>query len=867
LKESGAIALFPILLLLFISLLILGSFSALGVSVLFDARELIRSKKALVSAESSAEDMVYRTLQGTLNYTNLANQKKNSLSMNGGDASTELTVDGWTAQALDDYPKLFEMESVGSIQFRHRKTNLHFAIPDKRLAIGVPGAIQSGYLGVFFQGQKPQVIGSAGYAQGNIFSNGSVFANTGRPLVNGSVEVARHIGDVARQQHNESITAAQVTSCGASCAFTIYKDPNRIAAQSFIADTTAPIREVGIWMKKNGSPNNIVVNVVKNRRVKNAAGYPACTSADEVAGVCMDLPGSASGDVIVSDTITNAEVSSAYSFVSAVFPTPAPVIMNNKYWIIIETGCSSNGCLSGVTNWYGIAGLDDNYEYGTNTSYFCDTCPPGDRATLYLYTGTDGSSSYKAPPYPLGASNKPQKDMAFKVFLGEAETSIRSTAVNDSTTAAEGSVLAKSDGLEIIGNAVAERLYAINVGGFAYFKDLYPTNPGSGLSNESKNEVKAGGDYDNSGIFVATGHGDLTDPDIHPDLPFYLPGQTCPGTEKTYDNNGTDTSCKIYRYTADSVKHCYKRYCSCTNGTVQNGRFCRDVDNLSVTKQIPLPVESFGNYDNTIAMHFIKLEQFRKEALSMGTLVVGDSATTLYTLTGVAKSIPTTQKTLTITSPVGTRREGTMPGVLKKDMLSVTPALTEDIKFDYGVIDGNVKLTRHARLKLTGLKNNVCPFDNSTKPCYVAWIKGKLEMDESSEVTIEPPAGENPATYAASFYLLVDDNILMIQSAKIYSLGSSDANAAVLVSYSGNTNDPYAMKLNSSSGGAGSVFFAFRGVVAVNQAFEAKAIVAQGIRLDGDSVVVKFDEGLKFPNGHRGGKAVTGADISGYFEK
>lgn len=907
--QKGQVTLVTVVFFLLISLVIITSFSYIGVGQLRDASELVRGKKALATAQSGIEDIVLRTSSAG-DGTYPAVNTDISILLNGGVSTAKLVYDGWN----DDYPKQFTISAVGNVSNRYRKIALNFEIPDENLNVGLAGAIYAGHLGVELQ-DSSNIFGTAGYNKGNVFSNGSILsAGDDSVLINGSASAARHISNIIQQQHNKDLTQNDIASCP-NCTFKITgitTENNRVLAQSFIANTTANLYQVDIFMKKVGAPTcSITIDIIKNKRY-NKNTLATCTNTDEAENNCIDLPSNVAGDQIESGSVN--DVGASFEWKSLIFggqnPNPAKsLIMNEKYWIVTVTCATAN-----TANHYEFAGLDGNYTYGndgngkSNTDYACDVgmCPPGDLASLYIYGNSpSGYRDFDPLPAPL------DKDIAFRIYMGTTRTEISDSASPTTVGQTEqGSASTQSKQLEIIGNVIAEYMRSIDIGGTAYFESVPTTvNEFSGAGSE----VKAGADYiwDLNTPWAPAFHTDShpTNPisqdnlpqpdniDMHADLPDIfnytgdIIGDYCPSNIKgplgllsrtSVPTGDPDNSCTELYYTVDAKRHCRQSYCSCSANGQRNGEFCKDIDDQAVRQRasqagvtlptVPESEEPFGKErDIGKVMTFKKLTELRKMASSFGTTTLGASITYFPNSNNDGQvCIDTTSGELIIGSPDNTLREMSMPGMINKDMLNFcTGETVQNIQFPYGVIDGDLRLIEFARLNVTGLKAGKCPYDESTAPCFVIRITGNLDMAGHSEIRIEIPLGESEATYEATVYILVDGAVTLTGGAKIYvSNASIESNAAVIVSYgSGVTLGTPAVNLSSTDpDNQGPVLLAFRGAIAVQQSFRVRAIAAQKIYIRGNDVRVSFDEGLKLMNSERGGTQKAGANITAYYE-
>lgn len=720
--QKGQAALFTIILFLLISLVIMGSFGALAVNQLRDANELILGKKTFATLEAGIEDGTWRALKGWNYNAGVEGGVVTLTNLNGG--NSRVTVDD--SQAQSGFPKLYSLSGQGEVSKRFRKIGLSFAIPDQKLALSVKSAIQAGYLGFDLSGSA-EIHGSTGYNQGDVFSNGNIFSNSGTPLIDGSVSVARGIGGVIQQQHNTSLflgttTIATVNKCGAASTSICFYELNQPSGtgkkdlvQSFMSNTTAPAGRVQIMLGRIGSsfPNGaLTFEIRKNKRVRSSSQTTVCSTVNQYSD-CIDMPDTGSGSLLGSKTISatalQGHVPNANQFAWVTIDTlpvsTASYISNEKYWFVIDSNCAdSGGCSS--TNYYAVAGSDGSYTYGQDVNALANTdfdASKGNTGRLFQvadYLNIPGTFTGQAV------------DMAFRIYMGSDKTEIRSNNINSvsSGSAPRCNSTTAGDELEIIGSAKAQYMTAVDIGGFAFYESLAPY--------VSLGEVKAGGDYY-----------DATNKHLSPPTPYAVAYSIQdPGKDRWHnlttnqyqchdatlygntDGRGPLVSsatafkktwnglCDQPRYASDARWHGWDYYCSCNwNGssdtTATNDTFCQVVSGASPEdKKIPDPVEIFGHatqdYQGEV-MNYKLLNELKLKARSLGE----------YT--------PPTG-TLTLASSAGIAATTTIPGI--------TPAFGYDNPYftspagktaiSGGYINGNLTLNTSAAVQVRGRLND-----------------------------------------------------------------------------------------------------------------------------------------------------------------
>src|SRR3989344_1752106 len=536
--DAGQISLTVVLFFLLGSFVVLSSFAAFSVAHIANAREVLIGKKAYITAESGLEDLTLRVLKNW-NYNKTAVPPSTSLSANGGTVVSTLERDGY---ALDsNFPKRFELSSVGSVLSRHRSAKLDFEIPDEKLAVSIKSAIHAGYLGVDINNTS-EIHGSSGYNKGDVFSNGSIVSTEGgRTLIDGNVAVAEGIGDTLQQQHNADLYSDQVSSlitttwgpqngapgvarstvCAGSTSCFAVNSKNPVspptdqyakdAAQSFIANTTAKPLKVRLLMNRTSASipsGTISIYIRGNVRVRRDSITTSCMPSDPDGTdpdgyVCVDLPAT-SGNIIALNNITQIElvqyllpVANKFYWIEVGLTGSDVLIAGEKYWLIIDGRCAQTGGCN-TTEYYEIAGFDGNYTYGippdveaSDAEAFLATTYDSYLSTDYGKAWRDEGQFFQFTDHTVLANGLAGKtnDIAFQLLLGEVETKIQGKSSTDRYQPDKrGSSLTSSINiLEIVGNAAAQFMESTNIGGMAYYKALSGAYP--------RAEVKAGGEY------------------------------------------------------------------------------------------------------------------------------------------------------------------------------------------------------------------------------------------------------------------------------------------------------------------------------------------------------------------------------------
>lgn len=765
--ESGQVAIVAVIFFLLISLVTLGSFAALGINQFSEANELLYGKKAYATLESGVEDLTLRTLKGWYLPTN-AGLKETNLSLNGGTAVTTLAHDG----TLEAYPKQYKVTAKADVSKRYRKIVMDFEVPDSKLAVSVKSAIQAGYLGIKINSDA-QIHSTYGYNKGDIFSNGSFVSTGGNIVVNGNAAIAKGISNIVQQAHNHDFSGTSTMSGCTNCGlypidrYTTTPPQNpvdgsraRDGAQSFVANITAPSYQVDLLLGHQGSgypTSGFTVQIRDNKRVRNGAngsGGTVCSIDDygvdfidgngdgefntgEVRPTdCVDMPDPgvsaivASRGLLIGDfsgkipNLGNANSGVLYWF-PVVFTTQGTIYEGKKYWIVIDDGCS-NQCLSNDANYWVLGGRNDglgiDYTYGNdqnntpNTSWWLETQATranlGDKGGFFSFrdwTNTTADEVFIG----IGRTTRPF-DIGFRVYMGELQTRIDGTSVPANVdTSPSNRVSFNTQGNQplIVGDAAAQRMRAVDIGGVAYYEDLDPAQP--------QGEVKAGGDtlsydpvtklkishagpyYDASGYYIsptltsgvtATPYANYTDIDkntpikwhdiginqyiciddfknLNASFPSYLQGQSYrrhPTASNIQHKWGA--ACDAPRYAANDRWMCWDFFCSCNNSSPVagagsnviadkngsdsdsnvNDEFCEQAGEANFPAgKIPDPRNAFGLDGDDKVMSATKLQELKAKAMSLGVFD--------------ATYLP--QDTLTLSSALGYSATTTIPGV------------------------------------------------------------------------------------------------------------------------------------------------------------------------------------------------------------
>ena len=215
---------------------------------------------------------------------------------------------------------------------------------------------------------------------GSIYANGNINAITG-VRITGSATAANPPA-LAADQVND---APPISSCtSATCITFANSSATQDMAQSFKISSATPLNNIQFYLKKVGSPPDMVIRIVN------------------------DNAGSPGTDTIMSSTLSASAVTTNFGWITVTMP-PTPVLdPSQTYWIVIDTGNNSS-------KYYIIGANSDGYTNGI--------------AKIGKYGGSWSSTT------PSGL------DGYFKIFLGGGTSMIGgntyATGVYVGTTASD----------------------------------------------------------------------------------------------------------------------------------------------------------------------------------------------------------------------------------------------------------------------------------------------------------------------------------------------------------------------------------------------------------------------------------------------
>jgi hypothetical protein len=297
-SRGGAAMLLTTIFFMMATLAIVTVMSIVLLSDLRLYRQLISTKRALISADAAIEEAMVR----------IANSRPIS--------STETVAYNNATGTVNIFPIAAEengLYSTGKADQYIRKTYAHAV---KATNGNFPYGAQVGRGGLRMGNNA--VVDSIGLYNSNIYSGGAVIGGPG-VTVNGNVTVS---SSIAADPLASSTACVSDETVGRT-------NPNIDYAQSFSISTTSPetLYKVSLYIKRNSNPNGATVKIVADN-----AGAPDTT-------------------VIASEILDYTTVATTYGWIDVIFSVPPTLNPATTYWIILDatqnnakywTWCRSN---------------------------------------------------------------------------------------------------------------------------------------------------------------------------------------------------------------------------------------------------------------------------------------------------------------------------------------------------------------------------------------------------------------------------------------------------------------------------------------------------------------------------------------------
>ncbi len=277
-RNRGAAMMLSVVSFLFISLAIIAGLVSPSLRQFRNAAITLNSKQAYVLSESGIEDAVYRTRN------NMTIGSSETITLGSNTATTTITDNGFGSKSIS---------STGDVSSYQRKIALSLSEGD---GLSFSYGIQAGAGGFN--------IGTNGYIDGSIYSNGDVVGSSNAE-VTGSVTVANTPASVADQSNGSGVPDYNLIFAKT--------DSSEDIAQSFVASSTGPLNKVEFYIKKVSTPSNATVYLT----------YDDDNEPDK-------------NNDLASGTLSASLVSTSYGWVTVTFNTNPNIVSGTKYWLVIS---------------------------------------------------------------------------------------------------------------------------------------------------------------------------------------------------------------------------------------------------------------------------------------------------------------------------------------------------------------------------------------------------------------------------------------------------------------------------------------------------------------------------------------------------
>lgn len=248
------------------------------------AQDLFRSKQSLYSAESSAEDVVFRL--------------KNAMTVGSAESLAHL---GYTTNTtISDIAGGKTILSEGDMLGYIRKVTTSVTTG---VGVAFNYGVQTGN-GGFILGPNAQV-------NGNVYSNGDIVGSGGNRIT-GSAIAANSSALAADQTNNTPLPPTTNITFGNA-------NSSQDFAQSFQVAASSPLNKVRMYLRKVSTPGNATVRIVSD----NGSGSP-------------------SSSTIASGSLSAALVTSSYGWVEVAFSSNPTLAPGTTYWLVIDGATNSS---------------------------------------------------------------------------------------------------------------------------------------------------------------------------------------------------------------------------------------------------------------------------------------------------------------------------------------------------------------------------------------------------------------------------------------------------------------------------------------------------------------------------------------------
>ncbi len=256
--------------------------------------DFLQSKQGYIASDTLAEEGYYRLNKGrTLPATFV-------LSFSGATSTAVVTDVGGDKQII----------ATGNAGAFSRVSKSVFT---QGAGISINYGLQVGNGGV-------TLSGSSGIS-GNVYSNGNISAS-GSCSITGSATAAVSVTQFADQSNSASGTPAIDMTFGTTSA-------SQDFAQSFTVSTTTTLAQVGLYIRKVGTPSNATIKINTD-----TGTYPNNTPTNTS---------------LASGTLSASSVTTSYGWVNIAFTTNPSLVPGTVYWLVIDNSSVS------TSNYYTMA--------------------------------------------------------------------------------------------------------------------------------------------------------------------------------------------------------------------------------------------------------------------------------------------------------------------------------------------------------------------------------------------------------------------------------------------------------------------------------------------------------------------------------
>ena len=174
------------------------------------------------------------------------------------------------------------------------------------------------------------ILNGGSTINGSVYANGNITATNGVHITGSAT--AANAPALSADQVNETPTISSCTS--STCIKFADSTATQDVAQSFKISIAVPLSTIQLYLKKVGSPSDLVVKIVND-----AGGNPGT-------------------DVLMSSTLSASTITTDLGWVTVAMPTTPILDPSQTYWVVIDT--SSN-----ATKYYFIGANANGYANGT----------------------------------------------------------------------------------------------------------------------------------------------------------------------------------------------------------------------------------------------------------------------------------------------------------------------------------------------------------------------------------------------------------------------------------------------------------------------------------------------------------------------